>query len=77
VQTHDPEKTTMIRTLTAVALLAVALPAYALVAILIAQRYGTSVTGQSILICTYSAAGTTFERLYPMGSICPPSVDVQ
>ena len=58
-------------------LLAVSLPALALTAILVSTRYGTSVSGQSIVICTYTVNGQQFERYYPVGSVCPPSVNVQ
>ena len=50
--------------------------AYAALAMLVSQRQGMSVTGQPIWICTYSYAGSYFDRVYPQTMNCPTSLDV-
>ncbi len=59
-------------------LLAIAMvaPAWAATAYFVGQRVGTSVTGQAINICTYQYGGQQFEKAFPIGTMCPMSVEV-
>jgi hypothetical protein len=60
-------------------LLAAALSAHAMTvtATLVSSRIGTTVTGQSVVICTYSYGGQKFEKLFPIGTNCPISIQIQ
>lgn len=66
---------TKIATFLAATLLSVS--AFAAYANLVNQHYGTSVTGQSIVICVYQYNGQHFEKYLPVGSSCPTSIDVR
>lgn len=51
--------------------------AQGMMAMLVSQSMGTSVTGQTIVVCLYSYGNTRFERYYPLGNMCPLSIQVQ
>lgn len=61
----------------ALVLLTVAMVAQAATAFLVSSHMGQSVTGQSAIICVYSYNGQQFSRAYPLGNMCPMSVEVQ
>lgn len=46
-------------------------------AMLVRQYIGRSVTGQQVVVCVYQVNGNQFERAMPMGNICEPSIMVQ
>ena len=46
-------------------------------AMLVRQYMGRSVTGQQVVVCVYQVNGKQFERAMPLGSICEPSIMVQ
>jgi hypothetical protein len=51
--------------------------AFGMMATLVRQYSGTSVTGQSITVCVYAVNGQQFERYLPFAEMCPLSIDVQ
>jgi hypothetical protein len=61
----------------AIAALAFAAHAITVTATLVGSRVGTSVGGQSIVICTYTYSGQNFEKVFPLGTSCPISIQLQ
>lgn len=52
--------------------------AYAAMATLVSSRVATSVTGQSIYVCTYQYGGQHFTRTIPLtDGPCPFTIEVQ
>jgi hypothetical protein len=51
--------------------------ANAATAFLVRQYIGKSVTGIGVLVCVYKYGSQQFEKAYPMGSVCAPSVEIQ
>lgn len=51
--------------------------AWGATAYLVSSSMGTSVTGQAINICTYQYGTTQFQRIFPMGQMCPLNIEVQ
>jgi hypothetical protein len=61
-----------------VLILALASPlAYAGKAVLVGQRTETSVSGRMVNVCTYSYNNQTFEKVFPSGTRCPNTIEVQ
>lgn len=46
-------------------------------ATLVGSHIGTSVTGQAVVVCTYTYGGQRFEKLFPIGTNCPISIQIQ
>lgn len=51
--------------------------AFTVMATLVGSRQGTSVTGQMITICTYTYNNQHFDKIFPMGTNCPISIQLQ
>jgi len=64
------------RNIIAIALALAAANAQAATAFLVSSRTGSSVTGQAVWICTYQYGGQHFERVFPLSTMCPMSVEV-
>lgn len=63
---------------TAFALIAFASQAFAMLAMFTGQQqFVQTVTGQTVIQCVYRVNSQTFTRLFPMGTSCPPSLEVQ
>jgi len=49
----------------------------AVMATLVRQYMGRSVTGQPIVVCVYRYGNQTFEEYLPFGNMCQPSIMIQ
>ncbi len=70
-----PRSAPFLATIIATALLLVLMvsPAFALLGVLVSQYPSTSVTGRLVWVCTYTVAGQNVQVV--LEKICPPSMD--
>lgn len=61
----------------AVLLLAASTVHAQMMATLVRQYIGRSVTGAEVVVCVYRAGSQTFEQAMPWGSMCAPSIMVR